>query len=133
MISRLPRPLAAFGLAALVMASVALTGCRKKEPAAPPMATPSVSLNHERTPLGSPVDIKYKFVVAPDAQFSEDLRVMVHVVDADEKTEERMRQAARTSNSRDSGKSHHVILPPAPRRPLATIGVRATVAPGLPT
>jgi hypothetical protein len=84
MISRPPRPLAAFGLAAVVLVSLTLAGCRKKEPAAPPMATPSVSLNHERTPLGSPVDITYKFVVAPDAQFTEDLRVMVHVVDADE-------------------------------------------------
>jgi hypothetical protein len=84
MISRLPRLLAAFGFAALVLVSVSLAGCRKKEPAAPPMATPSVSLNHERTPLGSPVDITYKFVVAPDAKFTEDLRVMVHVVDADE-------------------------------------------------
>jgi hypothetical protein len=84
MISRLPRPLAAFGFAALVLVSVSLTGCRKKEPAAPPMATPSVTLNHDRTPLGSPVDITYKFIVAPDAQFTEDLRVMVHVVDADD-------------------------------------------------
>jgi hypothetical protein len=84
MISRLPRPLAAFGFAALVLVSVTLTGCRKKEPAAPPMATPSVTLNHDRTPLGSPVDITYKFIVAPDAQFTEDLRVMVHVVDADD-------------------------------------------------
>jgi hypothetical protein len=48
------------------------------------MATPSVSLNHEKTPLGSPIDITYKFVVASDATFTEDLRVMVHVVDADE-------------------------------------------------
>jgi hypothetical protein len=48
------------------------------------MATPSVSLNHDKTPLGSPIDITYKFVVANDATFTEDLRVMVHVVDADE-------------------------------------------------
>ena len=48
------------------------------------MATPSVALSHEKTPLGSPVDITYKFVVANDAKFTEDLRVMVHVVDADE-------------------------------------------------
>jgi hypothetical protein len=41
-------------------------------------------VNHEKTPLGSPIDITYKFVVANDARFTEDLRVMVHVVDADE-------------------------------------------------
>ncbi len=48
------------------------------------MATPTVTLSHEKTPLGSPIDITYKFVVANDAKFTEDLRVMVHVVDADE-------------------------------------------------
>jgi hypothetical protein len=83
MIQRIPRQPVALGVAALVLAS-SLAGCRKKESPAPPMATPSVSLNHEKTPLGSPIDITYKFVVASDATFTEDLRVMVHVVDADE-------------------------------------------------
>ena len=50
----------------------------------PPVATPSVTLSHDRAPLGSPLDITYKFVVADDARFAEDYRVMVHVVDADE-------------------------------------------------
>jgi hypothetical protein len=80
----IPRPSVALGLAALVLASSALSACRRKEPPAPPMATPSVRLSHDKTPLGSPIDITYKFVVAPDAKFTEDLRVMVHVVDADE-------------------------------------------------
>jgi hypothetical protein len=83
MIQPVPRSVA-LGLAALVLASNMLSGCRRKEPPAPPMATPSVRLSHDKTPLGSPIDITYKFVVAPDAKFSEDLRVMVHVVDADE-------------------------------------------------
>jgi hypothetical protein len=83
MIQRIPRQPVALGVAALVLAS-SLAACRKKESPAPPMATPSVSLNHEKTPLGSPIDITYKFVVASDATFTEDLRVMVHVVDADE-------------------------------------------------
>ena len=83
MIQRIPRQPVALGVAALVLAS-SLAACRKKESPAPPMATPSVSLNHEKTPLGSPIDITYKFVVAGDATFTEDLRVMVHVVDADE-------------------------------------------------
>ena len=49
------------------------------------MATPSVTHAHDRAPLGSPLDITYKFVVAPDAHFDQDYRVMVHVVDvADE-------------------------------------------------
>ena len=82
---RLPRPSVALGLAALLFVSGGLAACKKKETAAaPPLATPTVTLNHDKTPLGSPIDITYKFVVAPDAKFTEDLRVMVHVVDADE-------------------------------------------------
>jgi hypothetical protein len=84
MIQRIPRPSVALGLAALVLASSTLTACRRKEAPAPPMATPSVTLSHEKTPLGSPIDITYKFVVANNTTFTEDLRVMVHVVDADE-------------------------------------------------
>lgn len=48
------------------------------------MATPSLKVSHDKAPLGSPIDITYKFVVAPDAHFTEDYRVLVHVVDADE-------------------------------------------------
>lgn len=84
MIQRVPRPVVAFGLAVLVLASGSLAACRKKEAPAPPLATPSITLSHDKAPLGSPLDIHYKFVVAPDAHFVEDLRVMVHVVDADE-------------------------------------------------
>jgi hypothetical protein len=72
------------GLAALVLTTSALTACRRKEPPAPPVATPSLTLSHDKAPLGSPIDIHYKFVVANDAHFAEDYRVMVHVVDADE-------------------------------------------------
>ena len=74
----------ALGLAALVLVSGTLTACRRKEALAPPMATPSITLSHDKAPLGSPIDITYKFVVASDATFTEDLRAMVHVVDADE-------------------------------------------------
>ena len=84
MIQRSPRTLVALGLAALALALASLPGCRRKEAPAPPMATPSVTLNHDKAPLGSPIDITYKFVVANDAKFTEDLRVMVHVVDADD-------------------------------------------------
>ena len=59
-------------------------GCRKKEAPAPPVATPAVTLNHPKAPLGSPIEITYKFVVASDATFDQDYRVMVHVVDTDE-------------------------------------------------
>jgi hypothetical protein len=84
MTQRLSRPSVALALAALVCASSVAGACKRKEAPEAPMATPSVTLNHDKTPLGSPIDIHYKFVVAPDAHFTEDLRVMVHVVDADE-------------------------------------------------
>jgi len=84
MIQRTPRPSVALGLAVLVLVPGLLSGCRKKDAASPPVATPSVTLNHDKTPLGSPIDITYKFVVANDAHFTEDLRAMVHVVDADD-------------------------------------------------
>jgi hypothetical protein len=65
------------------MAAVAtsLAGCRSKEPATAPLATPSVTIARPAAALGSPLDITYKFVVAPDAHFDQDYHVMVHVVD----------------------------------------------------
>ena len=64
MIQRIQRPPVALGFAALILVSGMLTACRRKEPPAPPMATPSVTLSHDKTPLGSPIDINYKFIVA---------------------------------------------------------------------
>src|SRR5262249_19756823 len=75
------RVLSRVGLIAVVLAGGA--ACRSKEAPAPPIATPSLTLNHDKAPLGSPIDLTYKFVVANDARLSEDFRVMVHVVDTD--------------------------------------------------
>jgi hypothetical protein len=72
------------GPAVLALVVAGSSACRKTEAPAPPLATPSVTLSHDKAPLGSPLDIRYKFVVANDAKFPEDYRVMVHVVDADE-------------------------------------------------
>lgn len=69
---------------ATALAASTLAGCRRKEAAAPPVATPSLTINHDKAPLGSPLELTYKFVVANDAHFDQDYRVMVHVVDADE-------------------------------------------------
>lgn len=52
-------------------------------PSGPPVATPSLTLSHDRAPAGSPLEIKYSFVIAPDATFAEDYRVFAHVVDTD--------------------------------------------------
>jgi hypothetical protein len=80
----LPRRSVALSIAALAVVSSGAAACRRKEPPAPPVATPTVTLSHDKAPLGSPIDITYKFVVADNARFAEDYRVMVHVVDADE-------------------------------------------------
>ena len=84
MFVRRPHRFAVLGLIVSVVGALSLAACKRKEAPAPPMATPTVTLNHDKAPLGSPLDITYKFVVAPDAHFTQDYRVMVHVVDADE-------------------------------------------------
>ena len=70
--------------AAFVLATLSISACGGEQPAAPPVATASVSVSRDRAPLGSPIDITYKFVVANEAKFDEDYRVMLHVVDADD-------------------------------------------------
>ena len=63
---------------------LAASACRREEPEPPPVATPSVSLSQTKVPLGSPVEVTYKFVVAKDApKIPEDYRVFVHFLDAD--------------------------------------------------
>ena len=50
------------------------------------MAQPVVTLSHDKVALGGPVDVTYRFEVAPGAPaFGENYRVFVHVVDNDEK------------------------------------------------
>jgi hypothetical protein len=67
---------------ALILALCAFAaGCSSDDPKAPPMATPSITLNPSRVPLGNPVEMTYKFVVAGDAKFTQDYRVMVHFID----------------------------------------------------
>ena len=71
-------------LLVVVLLAVAIAGCGKNVDSAPPVATPTVTLNHTRVPLGSPVEVTYKFQVAPSATFAKDYRVMVHFLDADD-------------------------------------------------
>jgi len=75
---------AAVSSSALIGLVALAGGCRRKPAVAPPVATPSLTINHPKAALGSPIDITYKFVPAANAKFDDDYRVMVHVVDADE-------------------------------------------------
>jgi len=54
------------------------------DPKAPPMATPTLTIAPSRAPLGYPLEMTYKFVVAPDAKFTKDYRVMVHFISQDD-------------------------------------------------
>ena len=72
------------GACALLTVGSLAAGCRRHEAPPPGVATPTVKINHDRAPLGSPIDIAYKFVPESGARFDEDYRVMVHVVDSDE-------------------------------------------------
>ena len=85
MILRCSRRSSVLAVAALAVAAASLlSACRQKDAPAPPLATPTVRLNHDKAPLGGPIEITYKFVVTADAHFDEDYRVMAHVVDADD-------------------------------------------------
>jgi hypothetical protein len=64
-------------------ASVVACGWRQEPPK--PVATPGFAAGHSRVPLGSPVELTYRFVVAPDAPpFTENYRVFVHFLDSDD-------------------------------------------------
>ena len=64
--------------------SALAAGCAGSDNAAPPVATASVTVSRQRAPLGSPIDITYRFVPAAGATFDENYKVMVHVVDIDD-------------------------------------------------
>jgi hypothetical protein len=61
-----------------------IAGCSPKVDDARPVATPSMKLSRMDAAVGSPIDVTYRFEVAPDAPpFSEDYTVFVHVLDKD--------------------------------------------------
>src|SRR5690348_7546999 len=68
---------------ALASLAFAAGGCRRGDSNQQAVATASLKLSRDKAPLGSPLDLTYKFVVANDARLDEDYRVMMHVVDAD--------------------------------------------------
>jgi hypothetical protein len=62
----------------LLAAGAACGGGDENEP---PVATPSLTLNHAQVPIGSPVKLTYSFQVADNASFDGDYWVFVHVLD----------------------------------------------------
>jgi hypothetical protein len=63
----------------------ALSACSKGA-SAPPVATVSFTANKTRVPLGSPIELSYKFDVAPNAKIDGDYKVFVHLVRDDGQT-----------------------------------------------
>jgi hypothetical protein len=74
-----PRP----SVLVCVLLSALAAACGRTE-APPGMATPSVSVNKDEVPLGGPLETTYRFVVADGTRFTENYRVMVHFLDADD-------------------------------------------------
>ncbi len=65
--------------------AVSWIACGWRQEPAPPVATPGFAVRQTRVPLGSPVEITYRFTVAPDAPpFTENYRVFVHFLDSDD-------------------------------------------------
>jgi hypothetical protein len=58
-----------------------ISACGGKTDDTPPVATPSLTLNHSNVTIGSPVKLTYKFVVSPNATFDRNYWVFVHVLD----------------------------------------------------
>jgi hypothetical protein len=71
-------------LALVVMLSAIGAGCSEAEDTTPPVGAMQVSLSRPKVALGSPVEVTYKFTVAPDAPSLGQRRVFVHFLDADE-------------------------------------------------
>ena len=69
-----------FVLGALVVAAAA---CSSNAPDEPPVATPSVTLDKSSAAIGSPLNITYKFEVAPNASIASDYLVFLHVIGSD--------------------------------------------------
>lgn len=68
----------------LTAMAVTMVACGKKEDTAVPMAGVQVKLSRAKVALGSPVEVTYKFTVAPNAGSFGNRRVFVHFLDADE-------------------------------------------------
>jgi hypothetical protein len=80
------RPVSVLVVASMAVAVLAVSAsCGRKTADEPAAATPSLTLSREKVPLGSPVKLTYKFVVAPNGpDFSKlggDYWVFVHVLD----------------------------------------------------
>ena len=73
-------------VSACVLTAIAVTAaaCSEAEDTTAPVGGIQVSLSRPKVALGSPVEVTYKFTLAPDAPNLGERRVFVHFLDADE-------------------------------------------------
>ncbi len=70
--------------AVLVLCSLILAAAAcSREDAGAPVATPSITLDRDKAPIGSPIRITYKFEVAQNVRIDGDYAVFVHVMSPD--------------------------------------------------
>jgi len=69
-------------LVAIAIASFAMS-CAGADDNAAPVATPSVTVGTPTAAIGSPIEMRYRFAVAPGAPISGDYWVFVHFLDTD--------------------------------------------------
>jgi hypothetical protein len=70
--------------AGAVVMLATLAGCSRRPENETPVATPGFTPVRTRAALGSPLEVTYKFVVAPDAKFDGNYRAFVHFLNSDE-------------------------------------------------
>src|SRR4051812_3733655 len=68
---------------ACVLACACLAvACSRTEDTAPPVATPTVTVNHPDAAVGTPIEMTYRFAVAPNAAIpADDYVVFAHFID----------------------------------------------------
>jgi hypothetical protein len=71
--------------ASILFGAAQLAACSHAD-TAPPVATVAFHASRSRVPLGSPVDLSYRFTVAPGASIDGDYLVFMHVISADGQT-----------------------------------------------
>jgi len=61
-----------------------VAACGSKKDTAPPVGSASLAFNHTKIPLGSPVELTYRFELLPDQKLAKDYWVMAHFLDAND-------------------------------------------------
>jgi hypothetical protein len=66
-------------------AMCAVAACGGKQDREPPVAKPAFDMSRTQVPLGSPVEVTYRFTVPSEApEFQEDYKVFVHFLDSND-------------------------------------------------